>query len=269
MMQKIREATDYLSQQGVKDPVVGIILGTGLGKLVDEIKVLKKISYEHIPNFPVSTVEFHHGALIFGELSGKSLLVMWGRHHYYEGYTTQEIAFPVRVMKMLGIKYLLTTNACGAMNLNFKNGDLMLITDHINLVPNPLIGPNLDELGPRFVDMSQPYSPYLNEKLVRIARDNGITLHRGVYVAVSGPSLETRAEYRFLRKIGADVVGMSTTPEVIVANHMGLPVSAISIVTDVCDPDNLEAIDIQQILDHAATGEKKLVALVPELVREI
>jgi len=268
-MEKIHEAVQYLKSQGVVDPEVGIILGTGLGKLVDEIKIEKKIFYDAIPHFPVSTVEFHHGALVYGELAGKKILAMWGRFHVYEGYTTQEITLPVRVMKLLGIKYLIVSNAGGAMNLDYKNGTLMLLTDHINLLPNPLIGPNLDEMGPRFPDMSQPYSLELNGKIIRIAKEKGITLHQGVYVAVTGPSLETRAEYRFLRKIGADIVGMSTTPEVIVAHHMGLPVAAISVVTDQCDPDNLEPVAIEKILANAARAEIGLVSIMLDLVREL
>jgi len=269
MMEKIRETVNFLNKQGIVNPEIGIILGTGLGKLIKEIKIEKKIYYEDIPNFPVSTVEFHHGALVYGELAGKKVLTMWGRFHVYEGYSTQQITLPVRVMKMLGIKYLIVSNAGGAMNLEYKNGSLMLLTDHINLLPNPLIGPNLDELGPRFPDMSQPYSAILNKKIIRIANEMGITLHQGVYVAITGPSLETRAEYRFLRKIGADVVGMSTTPEAIVANHMGLPVAAISVITDECDPDNLEPVDIEKILHHAAMAENDLVKILPELVRQL
>lgn len=268
-MEKIREAAEFLENQGIDRPELGIVLGTGLGKMVDEIEIIKKIYYDDIPHFPVSTVEFHHGALVYGNLAGKKVLAMWGRFHVYEGYTTQQITLPIRVMKLLGIKHLIVSNACGAMNLDFKKGSLMLLTDHINLLPNPLIGPNLDELGPRFPDMSQPYSGSLNEKIVRIAREQGITLHQGVYVAVTGPNLETRAEYRFLRKAGADVVGMSTTPEAIVANHMGLPVAAISVITDECDPDNLEPVDIARILHYAAQAEKGLVRIVLELVKEL
>jgi purine-nucleoside phosphorylase len=269
MMQQIHEAVAYLHKEGVLDPEIGIILGTGLGKMVDEIRIEKKIYYEDIPHFPVSTVEFHHGALVYGELSGKKVLAMWGRFHVYEGYTTQQITLPVRVMKLLGIKYLIVSNACGAMNLDFKPGTLMLLTDHINFLPNPLIGPNLDELGPRFPDMSQPYSPVLNEKIIRIAGEEGIKLHQGVYVALSGPSLETRAEYRFLRKIGADVVGMSTAPEAIVANHMELPVAAVSVVTDECDPDNLQPVNIEKILHYAAVAEEGLVTIICKLLREL
>ena len=258
-----------MRKQGVVAPEVGIILGTGLGKMVEKIKVEKKIFYEDIPHFPVSTVEFHHGALVYGELSGKKVLAMWGRFHVYEGYTTQQITLPVRVMKLLGIKYLIVSNAGGAMNLGFRPGSLMLLTDHINFLPNPLIGANLDELGPRFPDMSKPYSPFLNEKIVRIAGEEGILLHQGVYVALSGPSLETRAEYRFLRKIGADIVGMSTTPEAIVANHMELPVAAVSVVTDMCDPDNLEPVNIEKILHYAAEAEEGLVVIICKLLQQL
>jgi len=269
MMEKILEAVEFLKKQGIDRPELGIILGTGLGKMVDDIKIEKKIFYEEIPHFPISTVEFHHGALVYGDLGGKKVLAMWGRFHVYEGYTTQQITLPVRVMKMLGIKHLIVSNAGGALNLDYEKGSLMLLTDHINFLPNPLIGPNLDDLGPRFPDMSKPYSPYLNEKIIRIAREKGITLHQGVYVALTGPNLETRAEYRFLRKAGADVVGMSTTPEVIVANHMGLPVAALSVVTDECDPDNLEQCDISKILYYAARAEKDLITIILELVKEL
>lgn len=244
-------------------------MGTGLGKLTDHIDVIKEIHYSDIPYFPVSTVEFHHGILIYGTLKGKKVLVMKGRFHVYEGYTTQQITFPIRVMKVLGIRALLVSNACGAMNTAFKKGSLMLLTDHINLLPNPLIGPNYDELGPRFPDMSQAYSPEINEKIIRIADRHGVTLHQGVYVAVTGPNLETRAEYRFLSRIGADVVGMSTTPEAIVANHMKLPVAAISVITDECDPDHLEPVDISKILYYAALAEKGLVKIFCDLVEEL
>ncbi len=194
---------------------------------------------------------------------------MHGRFHAYEGYSTGEITLPIRGMKLLGIHYLLVSNACGAMNLNYKKGEMMLIEDHINLLPNPLIGPNYDELGLRFPDMSAPYSEELNEKITRIAEKHDITLHKGVYVAVSGPNLETRAEYRFLGTIGADVVGMSTTPEVIVANHMGLPVAAVSIITDECDPDNLQPADLGDILLHASRAEKGLITLFKELIGDM
>jgi purine-nucleoside phosphorylase len=268
-MQRILEAVNFLRENGIDQPEIGIILGTGLGKLPEHIDVIREIDYEDIPHFPVSTVEFHHGILIYGILRGKKVLVMKGRFHVYEGYSTQEITFPVRVMKLLGIRALIVSNACGALSTEMKKGSLMLLTDHINLLPNPLIGPNYDELGPRFPDMSQPYSPVINEKIIRIAQKHGITLHRGVYVAVTGPNLETRAEYRFLRRIGADVVGMSTTPEVIVANHMKLPVAAISVITDECDPDNLEEVDISKILYYAAQAEKGLVKIFCDLAEEL
>ena len=269
MINKIIESANYLKSKGITAPEIGIILGTGLGKLADEIEIEVEIDYQEIPHFPVSTVEFHHGILIYGKLRGKQVLVMKGRSHTYEGYTTQEITFPIRVMKVLGIRCLLVSNAGGAMNSSFKKGTLMLIEDHINLLPNPLIGPNLDEMGNRFPDMSQAYSKDINAKIIRIAHKNDITLHRGVYVAVSGPNLETRAEYRWLSRIGADVVGMSTTPEVIVANQMKLPVAAVSVVTDECDPEHLEAVDIEKILYYASVAEKGLVKIFSDLVEEL
>ncbi len=270
MINKIEQTTQFLEEKGMAKPEIAIILGTGLGKLVDHIEIEQELDYENIPNYPVSTVEFHKGKLIYGNMSGKKILAMQGRFHYYEGYTMQEITFPVRVMKALGVKYLLISNACGAMNLDFKKGGLMLIDDHINLLgDSPLRGKNHDNLGPRFPDMSQPYSAYLNEKMERIAKENGITLYKGVYVAVAGPHLETRAEYRFLRGIGADVVGMSTVPEVIVANHAGLPCAAISVITDECDPDNLKPVDIDDILQAAGRAEKDLIKLFKLLISGI
>jgi len=270
LLEKIRNTTDYLINEGITNPEIGIILGTGLSKLVDEIKIIKCIDYADIPDFPVSTVESHHGKLIFGELSGKKVLAMQGRFHYYEGYTMQQITFPVRVMKSLGVKYLLVSNACGALNSEFKKGELMLLTDHINLLgSNPLIGKNHDELGPRFPDMSKPYSTFLNKKIIEIASRERIQLYQGIYTAVPGPNLESRAEYRYLRFIGADVVGMSTIPEILVSHHAGLQSAAISVITDECDPDNLEPCDIKEILKVAALAEKKLTKIVVELVKEI
>ncbi len=270
MYDKIKETTDFLKQQGIIQPDVAIILGTGLGKMVNEINIEITIDYEDIPNFPVSTVEFHKGKLIYGDMSGKKVLAMQGRFHYYEGYSMQEITFPVRVMKELGIKYLLISNAGGAMNLNFRKGSIMLIEDHINLLGDgPLIGPNHNNLGPRFPDMSQPYSKFLNDKLERIANEENINLYKGVYVAVAGPNLETRAEYRFLRGIGADVVGMSTVPEVIVANHAGLPCAAVSVLTDECDPDNLGTINIEDIIKTAALAEVDLIKLFKKLLADL
>ncbi len=267
MLEKISETFNYLQNEGIKHPEIGIILGTGLGKLVYEIKIEKSIEYKDIPNFPLATVEFHSGKLVYGKLAGKQVLAMQGRFHYYEGYSMQEITFPVRVFKKLGIKYLLLSNAAGAMNLNLKKGSLMLIDDHINMLPeNPLRGQNLEEFGPRFPDMSQPYSVEINKKLLQVAVDNNIILNKGVYICVQGPNLETRAEYRYLHATGADVVGMSTVPEVIVANHMGLPCAAISVITDECDPEHLKPVDIAEIIAVAGEAEKDLIVLYKKLV---
>ncbi|MGD1847739.1 MAG: purine-nucleoside phosphorylase [Salibacteraceae bacterium] len=270
MLEQIQEAADYIRQQGIEAPEVGIVLGTGLGKLVDEIEVEVSLDYGDLPHFPVSTVEFHQGKLLYGNLCGKKVLAMQGRFHYYEGYTMKQITFPIRVMKQLGIQLLLLSNAAGAMNLDFKKGDLMLIDDHINLLPdNPLFGKNHEELGPRFPDMSQPYSADLNASLRKAAAKNNIQLHEGVYVAVGGPNLETRAEYRFLRNIGADVVGMSTVPEVIVANHMALPCAAISVLTDECDPDHLKPVDIAEIIAVAGKAEAKLIQVLTTFLENL
>lgn len=269
-MNHLSEATSYLQKQGITIPEVGIILGTGLGHLVTHISVIKEISYADIPHFPVSTVESHAGKLIYGELCGKKVLAMQGRFHFYEGYTMQEIVFPVRVMKLLGVKKLLISNAAGCLNLDWKKGDLMLIDDHINLQPaNPLTGKNLDELGPRFPDMSTPYDMHMNNMLVDIAAQKDITLHKGVYVSVPGPMLETRAEYRYLRNIGADAVGMSTIPEVIAANHMNLPCIAVSVLTDECDPNNLKPVTLEQIIAVAAKAEIKLTEIFSALIQQL
>lgn len=271
MIAKINETVSFLHKEGIKDPEVGIILGTGLGsKFIKSFDVQREIAYSKIPNFPVATVEFHKGKLLFGELNGKKIIAMQGRFHYYEGYSMQQITFPVRVMKALGIKNLLISNAAGNMNLTWSKGDLMLIDDHINLQPeNPLRGKNEDSLGPRFPDMSAPYDPRLNELLVKIAADKQIVLNKGVYVAVSGPNLETRAEYRFLKLIGADVVGMSTVPEVIVAKHMNLPVCAVSVLTDDCNPDDLLPANIDEIIAIAGKAEIKLTTLFVELINQL
>ena len=259
-----------MREKGFESPEVGIILGTGLGKLIDEILIAVDVLYKDIPHFPLATVDFHSGNLIYGTLNGKKVVAMHGRYHYYEGYSYQQITLPVRVMKNLGVKYLLISNASGAMNTDLKKGLLMLLDDHINLMPgSPLIGMNNDELGPRFPDMSQPYSSMLNEKLERIATENNITLHKGVYAALPGPMLETRAEYRYLRIIGADVVGMSTVPEVIVANHMNLPCAVISVITDECDPDNLAPLNINDIFESAARADVDLSRLISSLVNEL
>ena len=270
MTHKLEEATAFLKSLGVDSPSVGIVLGTGLGKFVDHLKVLYSISYQRIPHFPVATMEYHAGQLIYGEIQGVKVLAMKGRYHYYEGYSMAEITFPIRVMKMLGIKSLLLSNAAGGINLNFQKGDLVIIKDHINLQPaNPLTGNNLDNLGPRFPDMCQPYDPELIRKLNKFAQEDQVELQQGVYASVAGPNLETPAEYRYLKIIGADMVGMSTVPEVIVAAHMSLPVVAVSVITDECDPDNLQPIDIQEIIAVAGEADGKLSRLFARLIPQL
>ncbi|MBL3657768.1 purine-nucleoside phosphorylase [Fulvivirga sediminis] len=268
---QIKETTAFLQDKGITSPQIGVILGTGLGnKFVEQINIEVEISYDDIPHFPQATVEFHHGKLIYGEIAGKKVLAMQGRFHYYEGYNMKQVTFPVRVMKCLGVQQLLISNAAGNMNLVWKKGDMMLIEDHINLQPeNPLVGPNIDELGPRFPDMSEPYDVNMSNMLMDIGYEKNINLHRGVYAAVTGPNLETKAEYKYLRKIGADVVGMSTVPEVIVANHMSLPCCAVSVLTDDCDPDNLQPVKIEEILEIAAEAELKLTILFVELISKL
>jgi len=268
MLESIQRTAAYIKNRvGDFEPEIGIILGTGLGGLVNEIEVEKQLMYSNIPDFPISTLEFHSGKLIFGTLAGKKVVAMQGRLHYYEGYNMQQITFPVRVMKMLGIKFLLVSNASGALNPDFRKGDLMIIEDHINLqMHNPLIGRNEEELGPRFPDMSEPYKLNLIDKALDIAAANHITCHKGVYVAVTGPNLETRAEYRFLRIIGGDAVGMSTVPEVIVANHMGLPVFAISVLTDEGFPDALVPVSVEEIIKVAHDAEPKMTLILKELI---
>lgn len=259
----IDEATDHLRALGAGSPEVGIVLGTGLGALVGDIEIDQAVDYATIPHFPVSTVESHSGRLIFGRLEGRSVVAMQGRFHYYEGYSMEQVTFPIRVMQRLGVGTLIVSNACGGMNPIYRRGDLMRLDDHINLLgDNPLRGPNLDELGPRFPDMSDPYDRALGALADRVALDAGIRLHVGVYVAVAGPNLETRAEYRFLRTIGADVVGMSTVPEVIVARHGGMRVLGISIVTDECFPEALAPVDVAEIIRVAGEAEPRLTAVI-------
>ncbi len=270
MIDKIKAAKDYIESKGVKTPEIGIVLGTGLGNLALQIEAELVIDYSEIPHFPISTVESHSGKLIYGLLGGKKVLAMQGRFHYYEGYSGAEITFPIRVMKLLGVEKLLISNAAGTVNPDFKKGSLMLIDDHINMIPdNPLMGKNMDELGPRFPDMSQPYDKAMNTMLKSIAKEFDITLHEGVYTPVAGPNLETRAEYRYLRRIGSDAIGMSTVPEVIVANHMSLPCVAISVLTDECDPDNLAPVSIAEILEIAGRAEKDLTKLYVELITRL
>lgn len=259
---EVEGAAQTIRSVSTLTPTIGIILGTGLGALVKEIEIEHEIDYSEIPHFPISTVESHQGKLIIGWLGGVPVYAFQGRFHLYEGYDARQVTFPVRVMGTLGVKTLLISNAAGGMNPNYKRGDLMLITDHINLQGhNPLEGPNEDDWGPRFPDMSEPYDVDLRKLAEDTALSRGIKLHQGVYVAVVGPNLETKAEYRFLRTIGADVVGMSTVPEVIVARHMGIRTMAISVITDECFPDALEPISIEHVLAAAAEAEPKLTTL--------
>lgn len=268
MQQYITETATYLKDKGFTNPEVGIILGTGLGQILDKIEIEHTASYNHIPNFPTATVEFHTGKLIYGTLAGKKVIVMQGRFHLYEGYTLADVTFPVRIMHALGIKKLVVSNASGAINLNFKKGELMLIEDHINLQGgSPLAFKGVEKMGERFVDMSAPYDESMNQALRTIAQDNGIQLHEGVYASVVGPQLETRAEYRYLKIIGADAVGMSTVPEIIVANHLQLPVAAVSVLTDECDPDNLKPVDIPEIIAMAGKAEPAMITLFIELIK--
>ncbi|HQS05920.1 MAG: purine-nucleoside phosphorylase [Sphingobacteriales bacterium 17-39-43] len=271
MHQNLQATTDYIKKKiGDFEPEIGIILGTGLGGLVEDIEILNSLMYSNIPNFPISTLEFHSGKLIFGMLSGKKVVAMQGRLHYYEGYDMKQITFPVRVMKMLGIQKLFVSNASGALNPEYRKGDLMIIHDHINMQSdNPLRGRNTASLGPRFPDMSEPYDRSMIEKGMEIAHKNNIRCHSGVYVSVNGPNLETRAEYRFLRLIGADSVGMSTVPEVIVANHMALPVFAISVLTDEGFPDTLKVVSLEEILKTAEEAEPKMTKILKDLILEI
>lgn len=267
LLQQIAATAEYLQQQGFKHPRVGIVLGTGLGELVQHIRIEHTIPYQHIPHFPESTVESHKGQLIYGYIGDTPVVAMQGRFHYYEGYTMQQITFPIRVMKALGVQQLLLSNAAGGMNPAFKKGDLVLLDDHINLQPeSPLRGLNAPAYGTRFPDMSCPYDPALGQLLSSEAAALQLTLHKGVYVSVMGPNLETRAEYRFLRMIGADVVGMSTVPEVIVANQLQLPCAAISVITDECDPDNLHPVSIEEIIAVANAADKQLSNLFARVI---
>ena len=269
-LRRIDRAVDHVRARYDGDPQLGIVLGTGLGALVGDIEIEAAIDYREIPHFPVSTVESHSGRLIFGRLEGHEIVAMQGRFHFYEGYTLRQVTFPIRVMQRLGVGTLIVSNACGGMNPVYRRGDLMRIADHINLIgDNPLRGPNLDDLGPRFPDMSEPYDRGLGELVDRLALESGIRLHVGVYVAVAGPNLETRAEYRFLRMIGADVVGMSTVPEVIVARHAGMRVLGLSIVTDECFPDVLEPVDVAEIIRVAGEAEPRLTELIRRTVRHL
>jgi purine-nucleoside phosphorylase len=271
MHQNLRATTDFINKKTSNfEPEIGIVLGTGLGGLVEDIEIHHSLMYANIPDFPISTLEFHSGKLIFGMLGGKRVVAMQGRLHYYEGYDMKQITFPVRVMKMLGIQKLFVSNASGALNPQYRKGDLMIHNDHINMQSdNPLRGENVDSLGPRFPDMSEPYDLKMIKMGLEIAVKNNICCHSGVYVSVNGPNLETRAEYRFLRLIGADSVGMSTVPEVIVANHMSLPVFAISVLTDEGFPDTLKAVSLEEILKIAEEAEPKMTKILKELILEL
>lgn len=270
MLEKIKKTVDYINTEFSYNPEVGIILGSGLGGLVKEIDIKHVFNYEDIPNFPVSTVEGHSGKLIFGTISGKRVVAMQGRFHYYEGYTMKEVTFPVRVMKYLGIKTLVLSNASGGVNADFEIGDVMIITDHINLLPsNPLIGPNINELGPRFLDMHDAYDKELVEKALKIAKKNGIKVQTGVYAAVSGPCFETPSEYRYIKRVGADTVGMSTVPEVQVARHMGIPCFAVSIITDLGVEGQVVKVSHDEVVEVANNAEPKMTLIIKELIAEL
>jgi purine-nucleoside phosphorylase len=267
MLKKVKETIEYLEGRISLKPEVGIILGTGLGGLVDEIEIHHTFPYDFIPNFPVSTVAGHKGELIFGRMGGKSIVAMQGRFHYYEGYTMQELTFPVRIMKFLGIKLLVLSNASGGVNPSFEVGDIMVIEDHINLMKdNPLIGQNEEEIGPRFPDMREPYDHRLIDLAFRIAGEQQVTLQRGVYAAVSGPTYETPAEYRYIRTIGADAVGMSTVPEVIAARHMGLPCFAVSVISDLGVPGKIEEITHAHVIKAASAVEPVMTGIIRALI---
>ena len=269
MLNQIKETANFLKEKINSNPEAGIILGTGLGGLVQEIEIENSISYENIPNFPVSTVEGHSGRLIFGKLGGKSVVAMQGRFHFYEGYPMEKVTFPVRIMKFLGIKNLIVSNASGGVNPDFEIGDLMILTDHINLIPNPLIGHNDNELGPRFPDMSEPYCLNMIAKAEKIAFDNNIKVQKGIYVAVTGPTLETPAEYLYFRIIGGDTVGMSTVPEVVVARHMDIPCFAISVITDLGVPGKIKKVTHEDVQAVAEVTEPKLTLIIKELISSI
>jgi len=270
MLKEIKETTKYINSHIQYQPDNGIILGTGLGALVNDLEIDVVLHYEDIPNFPVSTVEGHKGKLIFGTLGNKRVVVMQGRFHYYEGYTLREVTFPVRVMKYLGIKNLFISNAAGGLNPDYNISDLMIIRDHINLLTeNPLRGVNNIELGPRFPDMSQPYDRKMIDMAIQIAKKIDVQIHSGVYAVVSGPNLETEAEYRYLRIIGADAVGMSTVPENIVARHMGIPCFAISVITDMGIPGQIEEVSVAKILEAAAVAEPGMTRVIEGLLLEI
>lgn len=261
-METLIKARDFLREKGCTDATAGVVLGTGLDQLLHYVDIAQTIPYADIPGFPEATVSFHKGQLIYGGLGGKKVVILQGRLHAYEGYTPQQLVFPIRVLKLLGIQHLLLSNAAGGIRRDLKKGDLVALEDHINLQSgNPLTGKNLDDLGPRFPDMSQPYDANLRNLLTAQAKELNLTLKEGVYAAVQGPNLETRAEYRYLKIIGADIVGMSTVPEVIAAAHMGLPCAAVSVITDECDPEHLKPVNMEEIIAVAGKADQKLSAL--------
>jgi purine-nucleoside phosphorylase len=270
MLEQFKESVAFIRTKTSIEPTVGIILGTGLGGLVKEINVIDEIPYDQIPHFPVSTVESHSGKLIFGELGGKKVVAMQGRFHFYEGYSMQQVTFPVRVMKLLGIERLFVSNASGGVNPDFEVGEIMIQNDHINLFPaHPLIGKNFDELGPRFPDMSAPYDSTMIELAKTIAKENNIRVAVGTYAGLTGPTLETPAEYGYVRAIGADAVGMSTVPEVIVARHMSIPCFAISIITDLGVPGKIKEVSVQDVIEVASRQEPKMTLIMKELISRI
>ena len=269
MLQTIKETASFISNKTKFNPEIGIILGTGLGGLVSEINIQHSIPYNEIPNFPVSTVEGHSGRLIFGTLGNKNVVAMQGRFHFYEGYTMEKVTFPVRVMKLLGIKNLFVSNASGGVNPDYEVGDLMILEDHICLIPNPLIGVNIDELGPRFPDMSESYDKNLIKLAEDIAAENNLPVKKGVYVALTGPTLETPAEYKHMRIIGGDTVGMSTAPEVIVARHMNIPCFAMSVITDLGVEGKIRKVTHEEIQKVSEVAEPKLTLIIKELISKI
>lgn len=269
MLENINKTVAYIKGKVGITPEVGIILGTGLGGLVREIEKQEILEYKDIPSFPVSTVEGHSGRLIFGELGGKKVVAMQGRFHYYEGYDMKQVTYPVRVMKLLGVTKLFVSNASGGVNPNFEIGDLMIINDHINLMPNPLIGPNIKEFGPRFPDMHRTYDPSLMALSKEVAASNGIKLQEGCYVGTTGPTFETPKEYYYFRVIGGDAVGMSTVPEVIVARHMDIPVFAISIITDLGVPGKIVEVSHEEVQIVGAKAEQKMTLIMKQMLSKL
>jgi len=269
MLEKINETTEYLRSKGIVNPDAGIILGTGLGGLTAKIENRIEIDYKDIPNFPVPTVAGHAGKLIFGDFGSRKIVAMKGRFHYYEGYGQEEAALPVRVLKYLGIECLFLSNAAGGVNPDFQIGDIMVITDHINLLPNPLIGPNDDRIGERFPDMGEPYDRYLIKKAMLIAHEHNIRIHKGVYLSTSGPTFETPSEYKYFRIIGADAVGMSTTPEVIIARHMNLPCFAVSIITDLGVEGKIEYTTHESVQKEAAKTESRMTTIMTQMISSL